>query len=299
MAHILVVDDNPVDRKLISAILQRTTNWTVDTANDGQQAMDYLQRASADLVVTDLQMPNMDGLSLVQKIRQDFRATPVVLVTAFGSEKESVAALQAGAANFSHKTRLKTDLVPTVRNVLDWSESVQRVSEDSRADFSPGKQQMAFVLDNNLGQIRTLIETMDANLPDWATQDSLRISMALEEALCNAICHGNLEVDSGLKDEEDDAYEKTVSQRKDCEPFCERRVRVQAEFTEYKLKFEIDDDGQGFNPYDLPDPTAPENIRKPSGRGLLLIRSFMDEVLHNKTGNHITLIKNRRDDDEA
>ena len=117
MAHILVVDDNPVDRKLISAILQRTTNWTVDTVNDGQQAVDFLQRAAADLVVTDLQMPNMDGVTLVQKIRRDFRSIPVVLVTAFGSEQESVAALQAGAANFSHKTRLKTDLVPTVRNL--------------------------------------------------------------------------------------------------------------------------------------------------------------------------------------
>ena len=296
MAHILVVDDNPVDRKLISAILQRTTNWTVDTVNDGQQAVDFLQRAAADLVVTDLQMPNMDGVTLVQKIRRDFRSIPVVLVTAFGSEQESVAALQAGAANFSHKTRLKTDLVPTVRNVLDWAQAIrQRSSDDSRTDLALGKQQMAFVLDNCLGQIRTLIETLDANLPEWAAADSLRISMALEEALCNAICHGNLEVDSRLKERDGNVYEDTVSQRLDCEPFCERRVRVQVEFSVCKLKFEIDDDGQGFNPGELPDPTSPENIRKPSGRGLLLIRSFMDEVLHNASGNHITLIKNRRE----
>lgn len=296
MAHILVVDDNPVDRKLISAILQKATDWTIETANDGQQAVDYLQRESFDLVVTDLQMPVMDGLSLVKRIRQDFRRTPVVLVTAFGSEKESVSALQAGAANFSHKSRLKTDLVPTVRNVLDWSAVVRKAADDSRNALHSGRRQMAFVLDNNVNQIRNLIETLDANLPDWAESDSIRISMALEEALSNAICHGNLEVDSKLKDSEDcNAYERTVRQRKDCEPFCGRRVRVRAEFSDRKIKFEIDDDGPGFNPCDLPDPTAPENIMKPSGRGLLLIRSFMDEVCHNASGNHITLVKNRRE----
>ncbi len=293
MTNILVVDDNPVDRMLISKILQKNTGWSVATANDGKQAVQYLENHSPSLVVTDLQMPVMDGLTLVRELRRDARHIPVVLVTAFGSEKESVAALQAGAANFSHKTRLKTDLVPTVRNVLDWSLAVRR-TDDSRSG-SMLQRKLAFVLDNNVGQIRTLIETLDANLPEWAEDDSVRISMALEEALSNAICHGNLEVDSRLKDDSENcsAFEDTISQRKDCEPFCGRRVRVRAEFSDNKIKFEIADDGPGFDPASLPDPTAPENIRKPSGRGLLLIRSFMDEVMHNRSGNRITLVKVR------
>lgn len=297
MPHILVVDDNPIDRKLISAVLQGKTNWSVDTANDGQQAVNILNRGDlVDLVVTDLQMPVMDGVTLVKTIRRNFSRLPVVLVTAFGSEQESVAALRAGAANFSLKTRLKTDLVPTVRNVLDWVEAVRRTSEDSRnlIDLGTDTRSLAFVLDNSVGQIRNLIETLDANLPDWAEPDSLRISMALEEALCNAICHGNLEVDSNLKDSADcSAYERTVHERQDREPFCERRVRVRAEFTDEQIQFQIDDDGPGFNPRSLPDPRTGENILKPSGRGLLLIRSFMDEVRHNTTGNQITLVKRR------
>ena len=297
MADILVVDDNPVDRKLISAILLGKTDWNIDTVNDGQQAIDFLCHRPVDLVVTDLQMPVMDGLALVRKMRSDFSRIPVVLVTAFGSEKLSVAALRAGAANFSMKTRLSTDLLPTVRNVLNWAESVRRTAEDTRSHpgMNTGNRQLAFVMDNNVGQIRHLIETLDANLPVWAEQDSLRISMALEEALCNAICHGNLEVNSTLKDRDDcSAYERTVRERKDRDPFCERRVRVKAEFSDEKIQFEIDDEGPGFNPCSLPDPTKAENIQKPSGRGLLLIRSFMDEVRHNKTGNQITLIINRK-----
>ena len=296
MVQILVVDDSPVDRMLISAILQRNTGWEVATANDGHQAIDAMRQTDFDLVVTDLQMPELDGLGLVRAIRDEFLSVPVVLVTAFGSEKQSVAALQAGAANFSLKSRLKTDLVPTVRNVLNWAEAVRRATEDSREAFDMGsvKRSLAFVMDNNVGQIRNLIETLDTNLPDWAEQDSIRISMALEEALCNAICHGNLEVDSGLKESEDcSAYENKIRERKDAEPFCERRVRVHAEFTEQSIRFQIDDEGPGFNPHNLPDPTTAENILRPSGRGLLLIRSFMDEVHHNQMGNRITLVKKR------
>ncbi|MDG2015008.1 MAG: response regulator [Pirellulaceae bacterium] len=296
MVQILVVDDSPVDRMLISATLQRNTDWTVSTANDGHQAIDAMRQSAYDIVVTDLQMPELDGLGLVRAIRSEFLKVPVVLVTAFGSEKQSVAALQAGAANFSLKSRLKTDLVPTVRNVLNWAESVRRANEESREAFDMGsvKRSLAFVLDNNVGQIRNLIETLDTNLPDWAEQDSIRISMALEEALCNAICHGNLEVDSELKESTDcSAYENKIRERKDAAPFCERRVRVHAEFTEQSIRFQIDDEGPGFNPQKLPDPTTAENILRPSGRGLLLIRSFMDEVHHNQTGNRITLVKNR------
>jgi len=296
MVEILVVDDSPVDRLLISATLQRGTDWNITTAENGRQAIEAMRKRSFSLVVTDLQMPELDGLGLVRAIRSEFIFVPVVLVTAFGSEKQSVAALQAGAANFSLKSRLKADLVPTVRNVLNWAKSVTRAAEDSGEAFDMGSdnRSLAFVLDNNVGQIRTLIETLDANLPEWAEQDSIRISMALEEALCNAICHGNLEVDSQLKECEDcSAYENKIRERKDAEPFCERRVRVHAEFTEEMLRFQIDDDGPGFNPQTLPDPTTAENLLKPSGRGLLLIRSFMDEVHHNQTGNRITLVKNR------
>ena len=58
--------------------------------------------------------------------------------------------------------------------------------------------------------------------------------------------------------------------------------------------FVIRDDGPGFDLNSLPDPTDPENLLKPSGRGLLLIRTFMDEVSHNSTGNQITLVRRRR-----
>ena len=60
-----------------------------------------------------------------------------------------------------------------------------------------------------------------------------------------------------------------------------------------EVRYTIRDEGPGFDPGTIPDPTDPANIVKASGRGLLLINTFMDEVSHNETGNEITLIKKR------
>ena len=82
MTKILVVDDNAIDRKLMSALLERNQGWIVETANDGEEAMMMLDDHEIDLVVTDLQMPKMDGLALVKNVRTRFNRVPVVLVTA-------------------------------------------------------------------------------------------------------------------------------------------------------------------------------------------------------------------------
>ena len=71
-------------------------------------------------------------------------------------------------------------------------------------------------------------------------------------------------------------------------------------YFENGVQIAIRDEGKGFDPGSLPDPTDPENLIKASGRGLLLMRAFMDDVFHNETGNEVTLIKRQStpDDDE-
>jgi anti-sigma regulatory factor (Ser/Thr protein kinase) len=68
---------------------------------------------------------------------------------------------------------------------------------------------------------------------------------------------------------------------------------VWAQLTHSEATISIRDQGPGFDPKSLPDPTDPENIGKISGRGLLLIRTFMDDVRFNDTGNEITLVKRK------
>ena len=95
MTTILVVDDNALDRKLMGKSVE-AAGWSVEFAENGRQAFEKIGQKVPDLVLTDLQMPEMDGLELVRQTKARFPATPVVLVTAYGSEELAVAALQAG-----------------------------------------------------------------------------------------------------------------------------------------------------------------------------------------------------------
>ncbi len=74
-------------------------------------------------------------------------------------------------------------------------------------------------------------------------------------------------------------------------PYCDRKVQFFASLNGERVKFVICDEGPGFNYQKVLDPTADEQIDRVGGRGLLLIRSFMDEVSYNRRGNEITLQK--------
>ena len=292
MTKILVVDDNPVDRRLIGGLLSKEPDWQISYANDGAQAIDETERLMPDVIVTDLQMPYVDGLELVKRIRDTHPNIPVILITAKGSEKIAVEALKQGAASFSPKAGMQKDLARTVRQVLEMS---AHINASNLPGNQPVPKNLAFVLENDLGLIGPVIEHLQAALPHWSDRDRLQIGMAIDEALVNAMHHGNLEVKSSLRDADESAYYKEVQTRKEKTPYCDRKVRIQAEFSEQHVCVQISDEGPGFDPNKVADPTNEENIQKVGGRGLFLIRTFMSKVAHNSFGNQITMTKLRPD----
>lgn len=290
MRTILIVDDCVVDQKLVSGILRRQPDLQLQYACDGHQALESLEKTSPDLVITDMQMPNLDGLCLVKKISERWPMLPVVLITGQGSEDIAVEALRAGAASYSPKRHLERDLVQTVRQVL---RRAHLAKQHKRLVERVVKCSMNYQLENDEELITPLIEHLQNNLPGWSESEHLRIGMAVGEALVNAMHHGNLEVCSNLKEEDENSYHALIDQRRTENPYKDRSVSIDAQFSTQEIRITISDQGPGFDTDCLPDPTATENLTKLSGRGLLLIRSFMDEVAHNSCGNQITMIKRR------
>jgi len=121
--------------------------------------------------------------------------------------------------------------------------------------------------------------------------EKIRVGVALEEALLNGLYHGNLEVSSDLKKDGSNDFQILAEERQQTSPYRERRLFVQARLSSAEAVFTIRDEGPGFDPASLPDPTDPENLLKASGRGLLLIRTFMNEATHSPSGNQITMVK--------
>ncbi len=90
------------------------------------------------------------------------------------------------------------------------------------------------------------------------------------------------------------AFYALASERRLLSPFKDRRVHVRALLTREMAEITIGDEGPGFNPGEIPDPTDPAYLDRPCGRGLWLIHAFIDEVRHNPTGNEITMILRRQ-----
>src|SRR4051794_39865636 len=97
---ILVVDDVAVDRRLVGQLVEKITGLRVLYASNGKEALEMVKRSLPLAILTDLQMPKMDGLELVEEMRCLHPGIPVVLMTALGSEEIAVEALKSGAASY-------------------------------------------------------------------------------------------------------------------------------------------------------------------------------------------------------
>ena len=293
MATILVVDDTSLDRHVAGALIQEHEGWTAVFAEDGRQALAHIRRDPPDLVLTDLQMPEINGLELVEAVRGEHPGIPVILMTAYGSEDIAFEALHKGAASYVPKKNLASDLVLTIESALPATTAADR----RRVQASLRASEFDFELSHDTSLIQPLI----GHLQDHMLQrklidrgDMVRVGTALYEVVLNAIEHGNLELSSDLREIDNGApYKKLAEERRRLSPYKDRGVRLTARFSRDESAFTVRDEGPGFDPANLPDPMDPANMEKASGRGLLLIRTFMDDVHFNDKGNEITLIKRR------
>ncbi len=291
MKTVLVVDDSQVDRRLVGGLLQRTGNFHLVYAVNGRDALEHVELDVPDVVLTDLHMPEMNGLELVEAIKSRYPLVPAVLMTAQGSEELAVEAIKRGAASYVTKRRLNDDLLTVLDQVLMVATLDQG---QSRLRNRIVRSETSYVLPNDNSLVQALVQQLRQmlhNMRYFAENDRLRIGIALEEALLNSLYHGNLEVSSVLREQDSSLYDKTAKERMLVEPYKGRLLFIDVVLSPNKATFTIRDQGSGFDPRSVPNPTDPEFLERPSGRGMLLMRSFMDELFYNDTGNQVTMVK--------
>lgn len=292
-----MVDDSATDRVRITGLLKRNpdgneTLYETEVAANGAEAHSLLESTAVDLVLTDLNMPELDGLELVRKMKEDWSHIPVILMTGAGSEEIAVKAMQEGAASYVNKTSASSWLHENVERVLesrveDLAYAAlcrQIVSDEYHLSLNNDRVLMSATARFLRQAMQSVGVVSDSELP--------RVGVAMEEALLNACLHGNLELDSRLREGDGNEFDRLARERSAAEPWTKRRVTVDASISPQQLKVQITDEGTGFNPENLPDPTDPENLLKPHGRGVMMMKLFLDEVTWNEQGNSVTLIKN-------
>ena len=270
---LLIVDDDPVVHYLIQLML-KNTNWTTDAVHSGEEALVRLEGRDYDVVLTDILMPSMDGLTLLGRILQARPGAKVVVMTADNRPDHVVGSMRGQAAAYLSKPFSKEQLLESLSDALLW-----QVEPDDVEVLSDRPNWISV-------KARCKLETADRltqffrELPaDLHQADRQLAAAAFRELLVNAIEHG------GRLDPQ-------------------QKVELHFIRTQRSIVYYLRDPGQGFSFEQIPHAAIahPEaslehtEVRekmgiRPGGFGLLLLKNFADELLYSAKGNEVILIK--------
>ena len=296
MTRALVVDDSTVDRELVRSLLMGESSLEVAFAGNGVEALEQIRKQEPQIIITDLHMPKMNGLQLVEAVHRNHTAVPIVLITGNGSEALAVEALKKGASNYVPKAAIGRDLVPTVMHTLAVSRA-QHNLQQLRNCWSSTRCSFEIPNDYNLispmvQQLMQIVEGMQL----FDQTERVQLAVALEEAVSNALYHGNLEltyeqVHSVGYDLFAPDSSNIVDERRSSSPYQERRVHVEATLNRREVSFKVSDEGHGFDQGNIPAPEKVVSSDEVRGRGLTKMRLFTDELQFSDKGNEVTLVK--------
>ncbi|MHB0959665.1 MAG: ATP-binding protein [Pirellulaceae bacterium] len=295
MPVVLIVDDSEVDRRLVGGLLPKDLEWLIEFADNGVEALEKMRLSLPDVVITDMLMPQMDGMELVSNIRVDYPHIPVILITGHGNEALAVEALEKGATSYVPKQLLGAKLQETVEQVLAVAKADRSYS---RLISCLKTTQYSFELDNDPALIPPLVDLLQQILAGMRCCDAtgrMHAGIALEEALLNAVLAGNLEMDrpqvlEARNQLRQGRLSQLVRTRRAQPPYNSRVTHVHASISLDQAVFVIRDEGRGFDVTRVPDRHDPETLEQLEGRGLVLIKNFMDEVRFNDNGTEVTMV---------
>jgi CheY-like chemotaxis protein len=291
----MVVDDSAVDRALVGGLLEQHPGYQVTYAEDGTDALIKMERQPPDIVVTDLNMPRKDGLELVRAMRIHFGSVPVILITAQGSEELAVQALEQGAASYVPKVHLQEKLVATIEDVLA---IIRARRGHARLVGSIDRTEFDLTLENDLELLDPFVELFQQIVHAMGLcddTDHFRLGMAVKEALLNAMLRGNLELSKEQTRRCEDSLGDLLAKHMERHPeLADRRVHVSIRIDPQQAVFVIRDEGRGFDTRSIPTKGDLGSLDPDAGRGIVLMRAFLDDVTYNSTGNEVTLVKHRR-----
>ncbi len=309
--RILLIDDDASLIMLLAKYLNGL-DYQVTTAGNGQQGLDlFFESHAYDAVITDIKMPEVNGLEVLKRIRQEDEETPIILMTGHSEIDTTIEALRMGALDFI----LKPFNLKELEEVLKKIRTIRHMLQEPLKVIPYVQQdEVQVVIPSHTELINSSVIYFHSRFRPFCQSyyvDHNKISLCLQEALTNAVIHGNLDIDSEVKEADWDEFDALVKEREKDPQYGQktvslyqqvvaRNVEENGEATSVMaLEFTVEDQGKGYDTSLLPDFSDPLALLSVSGRGLLIIHSFMDEVRWNEKGNQITMVKYLQPPDEA
>lgn len=266
--RILVVDDEKEVRETLSEMIEGL-GYAVRVAENGVEAIDRIKKEKIDLIITDLSMPQMNGLELILNAKRINPNIPIAVISAYGSAENTTYALTRGAFNFI----AKPFKISQVKELIRKGKQLRELALGTYAlmEWVQSRTEMAFPSQPKLFPSAILFAVKECQwrgIEDEARLENVAICM--EELLSNALIHGNRKVK-------------------------EKKIRVKLAFDAEKFVLSIKDEGSGFDGEGYLEKIRQEQESVPEKRGLFISDFLMDELRFNKKGNEVTAIIYRED----
>ena len=257
--RILIVDNNDELRVLLEQALGRLGHEVIVTG-ERQKALRRDDLDSFDLIISDLSEAEVNGEPISELHRKH-------LVTLLGKDYKTpglIKAFKMGAANYPRSPYNRDELREIVEQTL--SQKLRHTDDDNH--YSHVHEKIEFELPSDLSLMNGVLEYLQERVAKLGLiqPDRSNLFVALDEAFVNAVKHGNKNDPTKL-------------------------LKITAELSPAEAAFTVEDEGQGFDIHQIPDPCDPANLFRTSGRGVLLIYNIMDEVEYNAQGNRVRMIK--------
>lgn len=277
--HLLVVDD---ETALLDVFRQQLEHFghTVVLCDSGREAVDFLRSDQpVDAVWTDLEMPGVDGFEVLRQSRICRPATPAMIVSGHGDRHHILGALRAGAVNYLLKPFRPQELEEALHRI---TEVIERRRKELGAWRSLESSRLQFAIPARIASANALGKLLRQNIRGLVSEGEAQgIHVAINELLYNAVEHGSLGISQREKAEALAAGEwrDLLRAREDAPEALAKRVRVTMEAVRGRdITIVVQDEGEGFDHALLPDPSEPENMLLPSGRGIFIARLHLSEL---------------------
>lgn len=132
--RILIVDDEPNMLRLLKAIITGKTDYEVSTTNNPLEVTKLLQEQEFDLLITDLKMPVLDGMDLIDAVKNINPSLPIIMITAYGTIETAEEAIHKGAYDYITKPFRQESILITLKRALEW----KRMQKELKALKNPG-----------------------------------------------------------------------------------------------------------------------------------------------------------------
>ena len=290
--RILFADDEHTTREIYKMCSERA-GWQYKVVADGKSAMSELAQQSYDVLITDLVMPELNGLELLKAVRRRDANQAVIVITGRAEPLDLVELLREGAADILQKPVDYESIEQSVRRVLaarrekDCLNHIYRLALYERTVY----ELTCTDLFNQKFPLPIAERLYRGGKIDLNTK--FKLELAFQEALTNSVEHGNLELESAWKEIIDekglDRYTLVGRQRMQDPRYSGRKVWVTIEYDRQCLCIVIKD--QGTRPWRKTESKGSAQVTQCFGRGLSLIHRIMDQVTFNEDGSEITMVK--------